>query len=40
VETNLREALAVLIAQRSDALLVVDDDGSPLGVVRREDLLR
>jgi osmoprotectant transport system ATP-binding protein len=40
VETNLREALAVLIAQRSDALLVVDDDGSPLGIVRREDLLR
>jgi osmoprotectant transport system ATP-binding protein len=40
VETNLREALAVLIARRSDALLVVGDDGSALGVVRREDLLR
>jgi osmoprotectant transport system ATP-binding protein len=39
-ETNLREALAVLIAERRDALLVVGDDGSPLGVVRREDLLR
>jgi osmoprotectant transport system ATP-binding protein len=39
VGTNLREALAVLIAERRDALLVVDDDGSALGVVRREDLL-
>jgi osmoprotectant transport system ATP-binding protein len=39
VATNLREALAVLIAERCDALLVVGDDGSALGVVRREDLL-
>ena len=39
VGTNLREALAVLIAERCDALLVVGDDGSALGVVRREDLL-
>ena len=39
VGTNLREALAVLIGERGDALLVVDDDGSVLGVVRREDLL-
>ena len=39
VDTNLREALAVLIAERRDALLVVGDDGSALGVVRREDLL-
>jgi osmoprotectant transport system ATP-binding protein len=39
VATNLREALAVLIAERRDALLVVGDDGSTLGVVRREDLL-
>jgi osmoprotectant transport system ATP-binding protein len=39
VATNLREALAVLIAERRDALLVVGDDGSALGVVRREDLL-
>jgi osmoprotectant transport system ATP-binding protein len=40
VETNLREALAVLIAERCDELLVVGDDGSALGVARREDLLR
>jgi osmoprotectant transport system ATP-binding protein len=39
-ETNMREALAVLIAERQDALLVIDADGSPLGVVTREDLLR
>jgi osmoprotectant transport system ATP-binding protein len=39
-DTNLREALAVLIAERRDALVVIGDDGSPLGVVRREDLLR
>jgi osmoprotectant transport system ATP-binding protein len=38
-ETSLRDALAVLIAERGDALVVVDGDGSPLGVVRREDLL-
>jgi len=39
-DTNMREALAVLIAERKDALLVTDGDGSPLGVVTREDLLR
>jgi osmoprotectant transport system ATP-binding protein len=39
-ETSLRDALALLIAQRRDALVVVGDDGSPLGVVTREDLLK
>jgi len=38
-ETSLRDALALLIAERRDALVVVGDDGSALGVVRREDLL-
>src|SRR5437588_1105595 len=38
-ETNMREALAVLIAEGLDALLVVGEDGSPLGVATREDLL-
>jgi osmoprotectant transport system ATP-binding protein len=38
--TNMREALAVLIAERKDSLLVTDADGSPLGLVTREDLLR
>jgi osmoprotectant transport system ATP-binding protein len=38
-ETNLREALAVLVGERSDALVVLGADGSPLGVVRREDLI-
>jgi osmoprotectant transport system ATP-binding protein len=38
-DANLREALSVLIAERRDALLVVSPDGSPLGVVRRRDLL-
>jgi CBS domain containing-hemolysin-like protein len=36
----MREALAVLIAERQDSLLVTDADGSPLGLVTREDLLR
>jgi osmoprotectant transport system ATP-binding protein len=39
-ETNLRDALAVLISERRDALVVVDADGAPLGVVKREDLLK
>ena len=39
-DTNLRDALAVLVAERRDALLVVGADGSPLGVATREDLLR
>jgi osmoprotectant transport system ATP-binding protein len=39
-DTTLRDALALLIAERRDALLVVGDDGSPLGVASREDLLR
>jgi osmoprotectant transport system ATP-binding protein len=38
-ETSLRDALAVLVAERSDALLVVGDDGAPLGIATREDLL-
>jgi osmoprotectant transport system ATP-binding protein len=38
--TNLRDALATLVAERKDALLVVGSDGSPLGVAMREDLLR
>jgi osmoprotectant transport system ATP-binding protein len=38
-ETSLRDALALLIAERRDALVVTDADGSPLGVARREDLL-
>jgi osmoprotectant transport system ATP-binding protein len=39
-EASLRDALAVLIGEHSHALVVVGADGSPLGVVRREDLLR
>jgi osmoprotectant transport system ATP-binding protein len=38
-ETNLRDALATLVAEHKDALLVVGPDGSPLGVASREDLL-
>ncbi len=38
-ETSLRDALALLVAERRDALLVIDGDGAPLGVVSREDLL-
>jgi osmoprotectant transport system ATP-binding protein len=38
-EASLRDALALLIAERRDALLVVGPDGSPLGVARREDLI-
>jgi osmoprotectant transport system ATP-binding protein len=39
-DTNLRDALAVLIAEHREALVVVEADGSPIGVVKREDLLR
>jgi osmoprotectant transport system ATP-binding protein len=39
-ETSLRDALALLVAGRHDAALVVAADGSPLGVVTREDLLK
>ena len=39
-DTSLRDALALLIAERRDALVVVGADGAPLGVVRREDLLK
>jgi osmoprotectant transport system ATP-binding protein len=39
-ETSLRDALALLVAERRDALVVVGPDGSPLGVATREDLLR
>ena len=38
-DTSLRDALALLIAERSGAVLVVGADGSPLGVATREDLL-
>jgi osmoprotectant transport system ATP-binding protein len=38
-ETSLREALAVLIGERADALVVTGDGGAPLGVVTREDIL-
>jgi osmoprotectant transport system ATP-binding protein len=39
-DTSLRDALALLVVEGRHALLVVGSDGSPLGVVRREDLLR
>jgi osmoprotectant transport system ATP-binding protein len=39
-ETNLRDALAVLIAEHREALVVVGADGDAHGVVKREDLLR
>jgi osmoprotectant transport system ATP-binding protein len=38
-DASLRDALSVLIAERGDALLVTGDDGSPLGIVRRRDIL-
>ena len=38
-DTNLRDALAMLVAEHEEALLVVGPDGSPLGVATREDLL-
>src|SRR5579875_1963316 len=39
-ETSLRDALALLVAEHREALLVTAADGSPLGVATREDLLR
>jgi osmoprotectant transport system ATP-binding protein len=39
-DTTLRDALALLVAERRDALVVVGADGSPLGVVKREELLK
>jgi osmoprotectant transport system ATP-binding protein len=39
-DTTLRDALAQVIAERTDGILVVGEDGSPLGVAKREDLLR
>jgi len=39
-ETSLRDALALLVAEHRDALLVTDAAGAPLGVATREDLLR
>jgi osmoprotectant transport system ATP-binding protein len=39
-QTSLRDALALLVAEHRDALLVVGPDGSPLGVATREDLLK
>jgi osmoprotectant transport system ATP-binding protein len=38
-DATLRDALALLIAERRDALLVVGPDGSPLGIARRRDLI-
>jgi osmoprotectant transport system ATP-binding protein len=37
---TLRDALALLIAERRETLTVTDDDGSPRGSVTLEDLLR
>jgi osmoprotectant transport system ATP-binding protein len=39
-ETSLRDALARLVAERSDAVVVTDAAGAPLGIATREDLLR
>jgi osmoprotectant transport system ATP-binding protein len=39
-ETSLRDALALLVAENRDALMVTDDGGVPLGVATREDILR
>jgi CBS domain-containing protein len=38
-DSSLRDALALLIAERSEALLVLGADGSPLGVATRKDLI-
>jgi len=38
-DTSLRDALALLVAEHRDALVVTDGNGSPLGVLTREDLL-
>jgi osmoprotectant transport system ATP-binding protein len=39
-ETTLRDALATLIAERADRVVVVDADGAPLGSVSAEAILR
>jgi osmoprotectant transport system ATP-binding protein len=39
-DTTLRDALALLIAEKAEYLLVVGEDGAPLGAVSREDLLQ
>jgi osmoprotectant transport system ATP-binding protein len=38
--TNLRTALAILVAEHADTLVVVDDGGTALGSVTKEDILR
>jgi osmoprotectant transport system ATP-binding protein len=38
--TTLRDALALLVAEHREALVVVDGSGSPRGSVTRDDLLR
>jgi osmoprotectant transport system ATP-binding protein len=39
-DTSLRDALALLVAERREALVVLGADGSPLGVATREDILQ
>jgi osmoprotectant transport system ATP-binding protein len=39
VDTSLRDALALLVAEHRDALLVTDASGAPLGVATREQLI-
>jgi len=38
--TTLRDALALLVAERAHALVVTDAEGAPLGSLTRDDLLR
>jgi osmoprotectant transport system ATP-binding protein len=38
-DATLRDALALLVAERRDALIVTASDGSQLGVATREDIL-
>ena len=38
--STLRDALGRLVESKADALVVLGDDGAPLGTVTREDLLR
>ena len=38
-DTSLRDALALLVAERRDAVLVTDAAGSPIGVATREQLI-
>ncbi len=39
-ETTLRDALSLLIAEKRDTLLVVDDRGNAVGSLTKDDLLR